>query len=519
MTPMVTRRRMLGSAGAAAAAMLAPRVARATDRKPNLLYILADDHAGYVLGAQGNRRAYTPNLDRLASEGTRFARNYCNSPVCTASRQSFLTSQLPHSSGVTLLGTPLAEDKPTLARQLAASGYEPAVFGKMHFNTPGRPGLHGFVTVETEDMVARDWGAAAGPPRQFNGIRTKPKWRPFEVPASIWLDSDTLPEGYKYENMESTWVMHKAVNYMREHKDEPFALWVSFREPHSPFNFPIEDRNDFNPAEFPVPEVGPEDAEQIPLVFRGLTPEQKQGIIAAYYTSVRYLDRNVGAVLAALRALGLENETLVIYMADHGYSLGQHGRFEKHVCYDPALRVPLIMRWPGHIRAGGVVEDFTESVDVPPTLLEMLGAEPFQLNQGQSLAGYLRTGKVAEPRQSIFSEYLENEEACIRTDRWKFIYCSGKRFRLDGYMTGNLPRQTIQLFDLQKDPGEFMNVADQHPEAVQQFSKQMLEIFRATHPQASEEPSGKTLNALLDWYLRPRDAHLWGMPYAFFPKS
>lgn len=139
--------------------------------------------------------------------------------------------------------------------------------------------------------------------------------------------------------------------------------------------------------------------------------------------------------------------------------------------------------------------------------------------RGQSLAGYLSSGKIAKPRQSIFSEYLENEEACIRTDRWKFIYCSGKRFRLDGYMTGNLPRQIIQLFDLHKDPGEFSNVADQHRELVQQFSDQMLEIFRKTHPHAADEPSGKSMNDLLDWYLRPRDAHLWGMPYAFFPKS
>ena len=505
---MLTRRELLsGATGALAGAFVRPQVAYARDRKPNLLYILADDHAGYVLGADGNPQAYTPNLDRLASEGTRFARHYCNSPVCTPSRQSFFTSQLPHSSGVTVLSTPLKEDSPTLARQLGASGYRPAVFGKMHFNTPGRPGLHGFDTAFTEDVVTREWRAAVGPAPDFPGIQTKPVWRPFRDPARIWLDADKLPFPRHYEQMESTWVAQQATTFLQEHKDDPFALWVSFREPHSPFNFSVDDVHNFNPASFPVPEVGPEDFGQIPLIFRDLTPGDKQGIIASYYTSVRFLDRNVGVVLDALRKLNLENDTLVIYMADHGYSLGQHGRFEKHVCYDPAMRVPLIMRWPGRIRSGAVIREFTESIDVPPTLLEMLGAEPFQVNQGQSLSGYLKAGRVSNPRQSIFSEYLENEEACIRSDRWKLIHCSGRRLRLDGYLTADpLPGRTVHLFDLKNDPGEFRNVASEHPDIVQNFSAEMLSIFRSTHPEKAQEPSGLSADDAIEWYLRPRDA-------------
>src|SRR5215467_12704018 len=118
------------------AAATATRVARARDRQPNLLFLLADDHAGYVLGAAGNPRARTPNLDRLASEGTRFARHHCNSPVCTPSRQSILTGQLPHSAGLTVLSTPLDPPRPTLAKSLSAAGLSTAVIGKMHFNRP-----------------------------------------------------------------------------------------------------------------------------------------------------------------------------------------------------------------------------------------------------------------------------------------------------------------------------------------------------------------------------------------------
>lgn len=505
---MLTRRELLGAGSAAfAASIVRPRMAYARDRKPNLLYILADDHAGYVMGADGNHQAYTPNLDRLASEGTRFARNYCNSPVCTPSRQSFFTSQLPHSSGVTVLGTALSEAKPTLAKQLATSGYKPAVFGKMHFNRPGVPGLHGFAIAETEDVVRRKWMADTAGASVPDTIQTKPTWHPFKDPARIWLDADKLPFPRVYDEMEGTWVAKQAVDYLREHRHDPFALWVSFRQPHSPFDFPVEDRNIFDKASFPVPVVGPEDFSQIPLIFRDLTPEDKQGIIASYYTSVGFLDRNIGVVLQALRDLNLEDDTLVIYMADHGYSLGQHGRFEKHVCYEPALRVPLIFRWPGHISSGTVVNDFTESIDVPPTILEMLRAEAFAVNHGQSLSSYLRTGQSRNPRQSIFTEYLENEEACVRTDRWKLIYCSGRRLRRDGYMTDNpLPGRTISLYDEQSDPGEFVNVAAQHPEIVSHFSAEILAIFRATHPDANSEPRHLDDYGAIDWYLRPRDA-------------
>ena len=171
-------------------------------------------------------------------------------------------------------------------------------------------------------------------------------------------------------------------------------------------------------------------------------------------------------------------------MADHGYSLGQHGRFEKHTSYEPNLRVPLIFRYPGKIRQGAVVNEFTQSIDVPPTLLELLNAEPFKLNHGQSLGGYLTKGKVAAPRQSIFTEYLENEEACVRTSRWKYVHCSGKRARTDGYITDNpTPGRTIHLFDLQNDADEFHNVADKHPEVTQQLAKDLLTVYRSTHPE------------------------------------
>lgn len=468
--------------------------------------MIADDHAGYVLGADGNRLAQTPNIDRLASEGTRFARNYCNSPVCTPSRQSFFTGQMPSMAGVTVLSTPLSEEKPTLAKKFRDAGYHTAVFGKMHFNRPSHPGMHGFEKLVVDGDTPRAFAAQMHPKAPPPDVATKPPWKPFKDPARIWLNADKLPYPRYDDDMTGTFIAHEGMKFLEEHKDDPFALWVSFHEPHSPFDFPIEARDRYRPSQFKAPRAGPEDAWQIPLIFRDLSDADKRGINAAYYTSVNFLDRNVGLVLNQLRKLDLENDTMVVYMADHGYSLGQHGRFEKHCCYDPALRVPLIMRFPGRIRAG-VVQDFTESIDVAPTILDLMGIDPLPIQHGSSLRPYLEGRKPAAVRDHIFSQYLENEEACVRTSRYKFIYCSGKRARTDGYKTDNpTPGRYVRLYDLQKDPGEFTDIAKRQPEVAAKLQATMLERFRKTHPDAAEELPGASADEAVEFYLRPRDA-------------
>lgn len=469
------------------------------------MFILADDHAGYVLGGDGDRLAETPNLGRLASESLRFASHFCNAPVCTPSRQSFLTGQMPHMAGVTRLPTPLAEDKPTIAKQLRQAGYRTAVFGKMHFNRAARPGLHGFEVVMTEDVVQREWRAQVKPKPIPPEIRTKPPWRPFKDHARVWLNAEKLPFPSTYEDMKGTYIARQAVKFLEENKHRTFALWVSFHEPHSPFDFPVEDRDRFDPSQFPVPRIGPEDAWQIPMIFRDLSEADKRGIVAAYYTSVRFLDRNIGMVLDRLRELGLAEGTFVVYTADHGYSLGQHGRFEKHCGYDAALRVPLIMRLPGRIRRG-VVTNMTEHIDVPATILDMLNVDPLPITHGKSLRRYLEGKQVTDARGHIFSEYLENEEAYIRTNRWKFIFCSGKRERMDGYKTDEpTPGRYVRLFDLEADPDEFTDVAAKHPGVVGSMEQLMLDRFRHTHPEAEKEPASLSREETIDWYLRPRD--------------
>ena len=501
---MITRRDALASLAAAPLAA-APLTAQAPRRKPNLLFVIADDHAGYVLGCQGNKLAETPTLDALAAQGTRFSRHFCNQPVCTPSRQSLLTGQMPSAAGVTTLSTPLDPSKPTIAKQLKSAGYRTGVFGKMHFNQPGRPGLHGFDVCMTEDVINGEWRKLTPQRPVPEDIRTKPQWRPFRDPARIWLNAEKLPFPRYEAGMRSASTVQHACDYMEQNKDNPFALWVSFQEPHSPYDFPIEDAGHFDPSRFVAPRIGPEDAWQIPIIFRDLSPAERQGIAAAYYTSVRYLDRNIGRVLAKLRQLNLEDDTLVVYLADHGYCLGQHGRFEKHCGYDPAMHVPLIIRYPGRVRQG-VVNDMTEHIDVAPTILDLLGADPMPVQHGRSLRPYLEAREIA-PRDHIFSQYLENEEVFLRTGRWKYIYCSGRRKRTDGYLIDNpTPGRYQRLYDLKADPGEFTDIAPRNPKVVTQLQDLILKRYRATHPDAANEAKTSTREEAMEFYIRPRDA-------------
>ncbi|MEX2016485.1 MAG: sulfatase-like hydrolase/transferase, partial [Candidatus Hydrogenedentales bacterium] len=297
---------------------------------PNILLIIADDHAPYVMGAYGNANAQTPNLDRLARDGMRFDRAYCTSPVCTASRQSLLTGRYPRSIGVTQLRTPLPAAEVTLAESLRDAGYRTGAIGKMHFNSDLRHGFDTRVDLPEHLLYLDTRPADALPP----GLAVLPPWRPFRDPAAVWLNAGALPYGATERQMPGTWFAAEAGRFIREFDDKPFFLVVSFYEPHSPYHFPVEYAGKFDPDSFEAPNVAEPDRWQVPVIFEGLTDAEKRGIAAAYYTSAAFMDQNVGRVLDALDADGHRDNTLVIYIGDHGYFLGQHGRFEKHAMYE-----------------------------------------------------------------------------------------------------------------------------------------------------------------------------------------
>jgi choline-sulfatase len=463
--------------------------------------------ASYVCGAYGNRKVRTPNLDRLAVEGIRFDRAYCNCPLSTPSRQAFWTGRYPHSIGVTLSPTPLPEDEVTIITLLSGAGYETAALGKTHYYHP-RP--HEFDLCidlgEHEDFLHKK-----GREQIPAGVEALGPWRPFVDPAAVWLNSACLPYGAADADMSGTFFAQQAGPYLRRRRKAPFFLYVSFYEPHAPFRFPVEFRGRHDPRSFIVPAVRPEERDEVPPVFRDLTREEKQGILAAYHTSVEFVDKNVGLVLQALDRSGHADDTCVIFTGDHGYLLGQHGRFEKHCMYEPAVRSALLMRFPGVIRPGQMSDALVELIDVVLTILDLCGVAAPANVQGRSLVPLLRDG-AKEHREQVIVEYADNEEAMIRTRRWKLVYCTGGRRRRDGYaLDGPLPGRTVQLYDLDNDPEENTDLArrPEHAVTVEELTARLADHMRRTARYPELVPESNDVHVVLEQCLKPLDLVRW----------
>ena len=468
----------------------------------NVVVIIGDDHATSVLGAYGNNLIRTPNLDRLAQDGTTFLRAYANSPVCTPSRQSLITGRYPHAAGVTLLRTALPAGQVTIAEHLKQQGYHTGLVGKSHFNSDLS---HGFDTlIQRPDYHAfKERLPAQSLP---DSIRTrKMPWRPFQDPARIWLNADALPDTTYDAESEGTFFANQAANFIQTHQDTSFLLWVGFFEPHSPFNFPIEYAGKYNPDDIILPETSEEDDRWLPEIFRDLSDEDKRGVVSAYYNSVEYLDKNVGIVLDALQKAGLEENTLVVYLGDHGYLLGDHKRFEKHMMWEPAVRAPLIVRAGRQFSPGQRTEALTEFVDVVPTVTQLLAVLPLPTAQGRSAVAVLANPDTTF-RDQVFSEFLVDNKAMIRDEEWKYIFTSGKRDLGQGYATGFGPSGVVQrLYNQQSDPYEKRNVADQPENKVvlAEMQQEMLTLFKETHPKADQLPEGLSIEEQLAWFCEP----------------
>ncbi len=500
------RRTFLKTSAVAAATGLSglEGLARSTEKrnKPNVLFLISDDHAAYVCGAYGNQKARTPNLDGFAETGVRFTNAYCNSPMCTPSRQSFITGKVPHSVGVTMLRSALPEQALTIGELLKEHGYSTAAIGKMHFNSNLKHGFDHRLDHREHRQYLQE-----NPPRPVpDDVPVLPRWRPFRDPASVWLNGMYYPYGAYDEDMAGTWFAREAQKFLRDHVDEPFFLVASFYEPHSPFRFPIEYSGMFDPDSFDPPEPGPEDAWQMPEIFRDLTRSEKQGITASYYTSTAFMDKNVGLVLDTLKETGLDENTLVIYLGDHGYNLGHHGRFEKHCSYDEAVRAPLMIRLPGSNRRNVASDALVEFIDVFPTIADVCGIEIPEDVEGRSLLPVVE-GKTDEHREYAFSEYYPNEEAMVCSKRFKYVFMRGKRIRPDGYKTGLSPRgRTERLFDLVNDPNEMNNLAyeAEYEDVVNRLKQELLRRLEHNSPYRETLPPGLSIEEKLEHYLNTR---------------
>lgn len=461
----------------------------------NVLFIISDDLATHAVGCYGNPLVKTPNIDRLASMGVRFEAAYANAPMCTPSRATLLTGRYPYAVGVTLLQTPLPDAAYTVAEHLKAAGFATGVFGKTHFNSRLK---HGFDTL-VNNQHHRAYLETLDRSDLHDSILVRPKWKPFRDHARVWLNAAGATSGNSYENSQGTFFANSTIDFIRQHRNERFFAVASFREPHSPFNFPIEYQGRHAQSPIELPQGSWEDSLWIPRVFNDLTDEEKKGITRAYYTSVEYMDRNVGLLLDELEQSDLLDSTLIVFVGDHGYLLNHHARFEKHMMWEEAVKTPLIIKGYGvH-----TIEKAVELADIAPTIVTALGLSAMPHQHGQSLIP-LMTEEEATHRTYIFSVYYTDNKAMIKNERWKYIFGSGKQDLGSGYATGNPPAGiTHRLYDQQNDPTETQNVALQHPTILKTLQQVMLEKFRATHPKAAQISSDLSIEDQLVLFCEP----------------
>jgi choline-sulfatase len=454
-----------------------------TSRPPrfkNVVFIVGDDHSANVVGAYGNKIIRTPNLDRMAKRGILFEHAYTSSPLCSPSRQSILTGKYPHATGVSLLNSSFPQDQVTIADYLTPKGFKTALIGKNHFNNTLN---HGFeLKIERKDY--ENYIKIHPPTLLDDSIKVRPPWKPFKDPANIWLNAEGLPSATHDADQPGTYYANKAVEFIQQNKKDRFLLWVGFEEPHSPFNFPVEFAGKYDPTKFTLPQGGPEDDRWIPAIFKDLTEDEKKGITRSYYSSVEFLDKNIGLLLDALDKAGIADSTLVVYLGDNGYQLNDHKRFEKHTTWEPSVRVPLIMQTGNQFGHNRRVQSLTSFIDLVPTAIEALGVAELPSAQGKSFLPLL-ANKTKAARDFVFSEYLEDNKVMVRTAKWKYVFTSGKKDLALGYSTGNpAPGPLHFLYDEINDPNERVNIIGQpgHEKIVRDLQQKMISVFEQTHP-------------------------------------
>lgn len=477
----------------------------------NVLVIVADDHTYTAVGCYGNKQINTPNIDRLATQGMRFANAYSNAPICSASRQSLLTGKYPHATGVNLLFTPFNDEQNyTIAEHLQKSEFTTGIIGKTHFND----WIYWNYWEEWPDygfdvqITGADWRNSLKEKHVQElpeGILSRKSFKPSD--DIRWMkNAQGLPSAHFDEDSEGTFFARKAIEFINDNRDNRFFLWLAFHEPHAPFNFPIEYAGRYNPEDMNLPTGSAEDDRWVPAIFKDLTEDERKGIIASYYTSVEYMDKNVGLVLDALEESGLHKNTLIIYLGDQGYLLNEHKRFEKHTMWEESIKAPLIISG-GDIPSATVIDSPVEFIDLASTIFEATDVALHDRLQGISLWPLLQ-GKSQTYREYVFAEYLEDNLVMMASEKWKYIFTTGKRDLGIGYATGNGASGVYHwLYDLENDPGETTNLAykPEFLETLHEFQEALLDRFMKTHPKASLVPSGLNITGKIIWFCEPND--------------
>ncbi|GLX68215.1 sulfatase family protein [Paenibacillus glycanilyticus] len=475
-------------------------------KKPNILLITSDQQHWNTIGAF-NKELHTPNLDRLAREGTTFTRAYCPNPTCTPSRASIITGMYPSQHGAWTLGTKLLEDRHTVGEDFVKAGYRTSLIGKAHFqplrSTEEYPSLEAYPLLQDLET----WKTYEGPFYGFDHVELArnhtneahvgqhyalwmeekgfANWRDyFLAPTGTMDPSNTykwpIPEEYHY----NTWIAERTNAQLEKFKseDESFFLWSSFFDPHPEYLVPEPWDTMYDPDQLTVPTLTEGEHEQNPPHFgmtqqdnpdfshllesgygvhgyrshnyyeygdkAKLTDYDKKKLVAVYYGMVSMMDKYIGTILDKLDDLGMADNTIVVFTTDHGHFFGQHGLQAKGgFHYEDLLKLPFIVRYPGRVPAGHVSPSIQSLVDLAPTFLSFCGIPvPSAMTGVDQKDVWL--GRKSSARDHAICEF-RHEATTIHQKTY-----IGERYKITVYYN-----QTYgEIFDLQEDPGELRNL-------------------------------------------------------------
>jgi len=410
-------------------------------KRPNLLFVFADQMRGMDMGCAGNRDVRTPTMDRLAAEGTMFTKAFANCPVCTPARATLLTGLHPISCRVIANDLPLPEDVPSIGTLAKAAGYRTGYVGKWHLDgvprarfTPPGPRRHGF------DYWAV-WNCAHA---YFQG--------------KVFRDTPTPVALPGYEPVGQT---DLALEFLRQRDERPFCLFLSWGPPHDPYNqVPDDYKRLYNPDALTLrPNVN----VQTERAKRLLGPVDAQGgarrRIADYYAAVTALDDQLARLLKALDELQLAEDTIVVFTSDHGDMLWSQGMMKKQQPWEESIGIPFLIRWPGRAPAGRKSGVLLSIADMAPTLLALMGVER-PPTEGADLSAAVLGGDVAGPRSVLLMDVVTMDEAFAQGLReWRGLRT--QRHTYARFADG----QGWMLYDNDADPYQQRNLIDA-PEAA-----------------------------------------------------
>ncbi|MCA9215572.1 MAG: sulfatase [Planctomycetales bacterium] len=432
---------------------------------PKNVLLLVTDDCNCDLSIYGHATAKTPNIDRLAERGVRFGKAYCQYPVCNPSRSSFMTSLYPDQTGVLTNAGNFRNKNPnvvTLAQMFRNHGYIAARIGKIyHYGVPTQIGTDGADDLASWDTRFNPRGIDREVHDRINTLE------PGKFGGTLsWLKLPSKPEQHT-DGIAATEACRLLQELHPDKTQRPFFLAVGFYRPHTPYvappeHFDLHPRSQINPVM-----EKPGDRDDIPLAAlhdrpkqRELTVAQRKEIIQAYYASISLMDQQLGRVLDALDELDLTKDTVVVFISDHGYHLGQHGLWQKGDLFEGSCRVPMIIADPSGKQRGVATNSLVELVDLYPTLAELCNVNAPDHVKGKSLVPVLGDPEksVRDTALTVTVSRAHRMHPELPKDKRIMGYSiRTERYRYTEWGDGGFGRE---LYDYKTDPEELTNLID-----------------------------------------------------------